>query len=80
MNFRVTARDNRASGGGDASDDMVADGARGSGPFAVTQPNTAVSLGGRQRRRRSPGTWPDTTSRQSARANVKISLSTDGGN
>jgi len=78
LNFRLTARDNRANGGGVeyASMSMTVDGA--SGPFVVTAPNTAVNW--------CPGTqtvtWDvaNTNMAPISVANVKISLSTDGGN
>ena len=41
MNFQVTARDNRANGGGVVSDSMVVSVQAGSGPFLVTSQNTA---------------------------------------
>ncbi len=46
MDLRVTVRDNRAGGGGVASDDMVVTVSASAGPFQVTQPNTSVSLRG----------------------------------
>ena len=78
LNFRLTARDNRAGGGGVAyaSVSLNVDGA--SGPFVVTSPNTAVSW--------CPGlhtvTWnvANTNVAPVNVANVKISLSADGGN
>jgi hypothetical protein len=78
LNFRLTARDNRANGGGVewASMSMTVDGA--SGPFLVTSPNSAVSW--------CPGTHTVTWDVANTNvapvnvANVKISLSTDGGN
>ena len=78
LNFRLTARDNRAGGGGVnyASMSMNVDG--GSGPFVVTSPNTAVTW--------CPGphiiTWDvaNTNVAPVNVTNVKISLSTDGGN
>ncbi len=78
LNFRLTARDNFPTGGGVeyASMSMTVDGA--SGPFRVTSPNTALNW--------CPGThtvtW-DVAGTDVApvnAANVKISLSTDGGN
>ena len=58
MTFRLTARDNRVGGGGVnyASTTVTVNAA--AGPFAVTQPNTAVTWAGGSERRRSPGTWP----------------------
>ena len=78
LNFRLTARDNRAGGGGVAyaSVSLNVDGA--SGPFVVTAPNTAESW--------CPGvhtvTWnvANTNVAPVSVANVKISLSMDGGN
>ncbi|HEX5070030.1 MAG TPA: zinc-dependent metalloprotease family protein [Vicinamibacterales bacterium] len=78
LTFRVTARDNRAGGGGTASDDMVVNVNSGAGPFVVTAPNTAVSwtAGTSQ-----SVTWnvANTSASPVNAANVKISLSTDGG-
>ncbi|HEX8999407.1 MAG TPA: IPT/TIG domain-containing protein, partial [Blastocatellia bacterium] len=78
LNFSVTVRDNRAVGGG-ISDDTVkltVDG--NSGPFEVTAPNTAVTwtAGGNEN-----VTWDvnNTNAAPVNAANVKISLSTDGG-
>jgi uncharacterized protein YneR len=78
MNFQVTVRDNRATGGGISSAQMqvVVDG--NSGPLAVTQPNGAATW--------APGsqqmvTWnvANTNNAPVSCANVKILLSTDGG-
>lgn len=79
MNFQVTARDNHSGGGGISSDtvQVTVDGT--SGPFYIVQPSVAA-------------TWPansqqtivwnvgNTASPPINCANVKISLSTDGGN
>jgi hypothetical protein len=78
MNFRVTARDNRTGGGGVNSAATQVMVQANSGPFTVTQPT-------------SSNTWP-TGSNQTVTwnvantniapvscANVKITLSTDGG-
>jgi hypothetical protein len=78
MRFRVTVRDNRAGGGGinDATTQVAINAA--SGPFVVTAPNTAVTVtGGSQ----VAVTWnvANTTAAPVNAANVKISLSTDGG-
>ena len=78
LNFRLTARDNRAGGGGVAyaSVSLNVDGA--SGPFVVTSPNTAVIW--------CPGvhtvTWnvANTNVAPVNVTNVKISMSADGGN
>ncbi len=79
MNFQAVARDNRANGGGinTVTATVLVDG--NSGPFTVTSPNTNVSV---------PGgvlqtiTWniANTTAAPVNATNVKISLSTDGGN
>ena len=76
MNFRVTARDNRAGFGGvnDSSVAITVDGA--SGPFAVTAPNGGGTLSGAQN-----VTWSvnNTNLAPIFAANVQITLSTDGG-
>jgi hypothetical protein len=79
MNFRVTARDNRAAGGGVNSDSMVLNVTSSAGPFVVTSPNTALSWTGGSTQTVA---WnvANTTSAPVGCANVKISLSTDGGN
>ncbi len=79
MNFRVTARDNRATGGGVNSAAMILNVKSASGPFVVTQPNTAVTwMGGSSQ----TVTWSvaNTSSLPVNCALVKISFSTDGGN
>src|SRR5262249_22776362 len=43
MLFRLTARDNRANGGGIASDTMTVTVVSAAGPFLITAPNTAVT-------------------------------------
>lgn len=43
MKFRVTARDNRAGGGGVADSDITVTSVSGAGPFVVTSPNTAIN-------------------------------------
>jgi hypothetical protein len=79
MKFRVTVRDNRLGGGGTASDDMVLNVRSDSGPFSVTYPNTGVAwtTGSKE-----TVTWnvANTALAPVNAANVKISLSTDGGN
>jgi trimeric autotransporter adhesin len=65
LNFRLTARDGHG-GVGSAATSLVL--ATGAGPFLVTAPNTAVSL--------AAGSQLNVTWNV---ANVKISLSTDGG-
>lgn len=77
LTFRLTARDNKPGGGGLAYDAVTffVDGT--AGPFLVTFPNTNVSIGGVQ-----TVTWDvaGTTASPVSCANVKITLSTDGGN
>lgn len=78
MVFQVIARDNHASGGGINTATSTITVSGGAGPFAVTAPNTAVSV---------PAlsslnvTWnpANTAAAPVSAANVKISLSTDGG-
>ena len=79
MTFQVVARDNRANGGGIATATSVVTVDGASGPFAVTAPNTAVSVAGGSSLN---VTWnvAGTTATPVNAANVKISLSTDGGN
>jgi hypothetical protein len=78
MTFRLTARDNRAGGGGVnyASTTVTVNAA--AGPFAITQPTTFLSWSGN-----SPQTvtWnvAGTSAAPVACANVEIDLSTDGG-
>jgi hypothetical protein len=85
LNFRLTVRDNApysntapVSVGQTQFDDMVVTVSNASGPFAVTAPNTAVSwnVGTAQ-----TVTWSvnNTTAAPVSCANVKICLSTDGG-
>ena len=78
MNFQVVARDNHAGTGGinTATSSVTVDG--NSGPFAVTAPNTNVSWTGNTFQ---TVTWSvaNTTAAPVNAANVKISLSADGG-
>jgi len=78
MNFQVIARDNRLSGGGvnTVTVQVIVDAA--SGPMAVTAPNTNVSWNGNSSQ---TVTWSvaNTTAAPVSAADVKISLSTDGG-
>ena len=78
MKFRVTVRDNRANGGGLGSDEMLVSVRGESGPFRVTQPNTAVSW---TTGTRHTVTWDvaGTSAAPINAPNVRISLSTDGG-
>jgi hypothetical protein len=75
MNFRVVLRDNNG-GVTDAATQVNVDGA--SGPFVVTAPNSAVSVVGNSQ---INVTWDVANTSQAPinAANVKISLSTDGG-
>ena len=85
LNFRLTVRDNApfsstapVSVGQTQFTDMIVTVSATSGPFAVTAPNTAVSwVGGTSQ----AITWSvaNTTAAPVSCANVKISLSTDGG-
>lgn len=78
LNFRFTVRDNKPGGGSNQSDDMKITVDGNAGPFAVTQPNTFIIWPGNSSQTikwdvRSTNTAPVNC------ANVKISLSTDGG-
>jgi hypothetical protein len=79
MSFQVTARDNRAGGGGVTSAITQLNVTNTSGPFTVTQPNSALvwTTGTTQ-----TVTWnvANTTAAPVSCANVRILLSTDGGN
>lgn len=77
LTFRLTARDNRLGGGGVAQDVMTFNVDGTAGPFLVTFPNTNVTIGGVQ-----TILWDvaGTTASPVSCANVKITLSTDGGN
>ena len=85
LNFRLTVRDNAAfsttnpvSVGQTNFTDMVVTVSAASGPFQVTAPNTAVTYAGGSTQ---TITWDvaGTTASPVSCANVKISLSTDGG-
>ncbi|MEJ0089737.1 MAG: reprolysin-like metallopeptidase [Limisphaerales bacterium] len=76
MKFRVTARDNRAGGGGVADAQITVTSVSGTGAFAVTSPNTAVNWSGFR-----TVTW-NVAGSASAPINttgVNIYLSTNGG-
>ncbi|HMT29887.1 MAG TPA: hypothetical protein PKD91_11465, partial [Bacteroidia bacterium] len=81
LHFRLTVRDNQAAGGGVTHPDTTVSIAvvNSGGAFAVTAPNTAVSWPGGSSQ---TVTWnvSGTTAAPISTANVKISLSTDGGN
>ncbi len=85
LNFRLTVRDNApysstspVSVGQTQFSDVVVTVSAASGPFEVTAPNTAVSWAGGSTQ---TITWSvaSTTAAPVSCANVKISLSTDGG-
>jgi len=85
LNFRLTVRDNApyvstspVKVGQTQFTDMVVTVSSASGPFAVSVPNTAVSYAGGSTQNI---TWSvaSTTAAPVSCANVKISLSTDGG-
>ncbi|MGB7921661.1 MAG: reprolysin-like metallopeptidase [Pyrinomonadaceae bacterium] len=84
LNFRLTVRDNRPYVAGSTIGqtqftDMTVTVSNTAGPFNVTAPNTAVSWAGGSNQ---TVTWnvANTTLPPVSAANVKISLSTDGGN
>ncbi len=79
MNFRLTVRDNRAGGGGVNNDSMQVSVVSTAGPFLVTQPNTAGTFTGGGSLNVAWNVASTNLAPISA-ANVKISLSTDGGN
>jgi len=79
MNFRLQIRDTHGNGGGTASDNMIVTVNGTSGPFGVSAPNTTgISW---QAGTTQTVTWTVNGSDQApvSCANVKISLSTDGG-
>jgi hypothetical protein len=77
LNWRVTVRDNRSAAGGFGTGDRALSVVNTGSAFAVTSPNTNVTWNGTQ-----TVTWnvAGTTASGISCANVKISLSTDGGN
>ncbi|HJQ71162.1 MAG TPA: zinc-dependent metalloprotease family protein [Blastocatellia bacterium] len=79
MSFQVTARDNRAGGGGISTDTVAINVTATSGPFFIMQPDTATTWNSGESQ---TVTWDvaNTTAGPVNCANVKISLSTDGGN
>jgi len=78
MNFRVTARDNRSGGGGASSAATQMNVSSGAGPFIVTQPASGANWSTGSIR---TVTWntANTENPPVSSANVRISLSTDGG-
>jgi hypothetical protein len=79
MKFQVTARDYRAVGGGIDSDLMQVSVKDSAGPFVITAPNTAVTWDGGSTQ---TVTWnvANTDAAPISCANVRIQVSTDGGN
>jgi hypothetical protein len=79
MTFRATVRDNHPGGGGVNYVSTTVTSVNTAGPFAVTSPNTAVTFAGGSQQ---TVTWnvASTDAAPISCANVKISLSTDGGN
>lgn len=77
LRFKLTARDNRAGGGGIGMGDIAFFTHETAGPFLVTFPNASGTLSGDQ-----TVTWDvaNTNAAPVSVANVRISLSTDGGN
>jgi hypothetical protein len=78
MTFQVIARDNRANGGGISTATATVNVSGTSGPFAITAPNTGVTWAAGSQ----TVTWNanGTAGAPVNAANVKISMSTDGGN
>lgn len=76
LHFRLTARDRRATGGGVGHDDTTLTLAKTAGPFRVTNTQTAANPG-----EPLTVTWDagGTNAAPVNTANVKISLSVDGG-
>ncbi|MGH9841198.1 MAG: reprolysin-like metallopeptidase [Blastocatellia bacterium] len=79
ITFQVTARDNQAQGGAIASAATRVNVQAGGGPFAVTRPNASIAWAGGST---ETVTWDvaNTNAAPINCANVKITLSTDGGN
>lgn len=79
MNFRLTARDNKAGGGGLCAADMQVTVSDGGGPFKINMPSaTGISWPGTSQQ---TVTWDvvGTNAAPVSCANVTIQLSTDGG-
>lgn len=79
LTFRLTARDNRSGGGGVGKNSVSFSANSAGGPFVVTSPNTAVSWLGSTYQNI---TWnvANTNTSPFNVSNVKITLSTNGGN
>lgn len=78
LNFKFTVRDNHVGGGNNKTDDMKVTISAAAGPFVVTQPNTNLNWAGGSQQ---TITWnvAATNAAPINCANVKISLSTNGG-
>jgi len=78
LNFRVTARDNRAGGGGTNEANTALTVSTAAGPFLVTLPNTAVSWAAGSSQTLS---WDvaNTAAAPVSAATVRLRLSLDGG-
>ena len=76
MKFRVTARDNRAGGGGVADSTNTITSVASAGPFVVTLPNTATNWSGA---RTVKWNVAGTTNSPISASGVNIFLSTNGG-
>jgi len=79
MVYRVTVRDNRAGGGGSNYAATTVTSVSSAGPFAITAPNSAMTIAAGSNVAVNWNVAGTSTSPISC-ANVKISLSTDGGN
>ena len=79
MNFRVTVRDNHSGGGGVNTGAMRVNVASSSGPFVITQPNSATTWAAGSNQ---TVTWnvANTASAPVNCGNVRVLLSVDGGN
>lgn len=79
MNFRVTVRDNRSNAGAISSDGMQLNVVSSAGPFTVSQPLNSTNW---TTSSSQTVTWNVSNTNQAPVncTNVKISLSTDGGN
>lgn len=79
LTFRLTARDNKNGGGGIGKSQLSFTVTSSAGPFLVTAPNTAVNWTGNTAQTISWNVANTNTSPVNV-SNVKILLSTDGGN